>query len=301
VLTYLKYAALRFSKINGFLSLEPIFRLSFLKTPILEVLMSAIDFETFVERLTTAAGEAVLPFFRTAIGIENKKGKGGFDPVTAADRAGEAAMRQIIKANFPSHGVIGEEFGSENENAEYVWVLDPIDGTRSFITGLPSWGTLIGLLRQGNPVYGVMSQPFIKERFLGDGASACCRNLQGERLLRTRSCASLDEAVMCSTSPRLFSAEELPAFEALEQVVRLTRFGGDCYSYCMLAAGHVDIVVEAGLAPYDIMPLIPIVEGAGGIVTSWDGGLATLGGRVIAAGDKNLHAKAIEFLQKQIG
>jgi myo-inositol-1(or 4)-monophosphatase len=262
--------------------------------------MSAIDFESFVERLTTAAGEAVLPFFRTAVGIENK-GKGGFDPVTAADRAGEAAIRQIIKANFPNHGVIGEEFGSENDEAEYTWIIDPIDGTRSFITGLPAWGTLIGLLRKGTPVYGVMSQPFIKERFVGDGASACCKGPHGERILTTRACESLSEAVLCTTSPRLFSAQEIKAFETLEAQVQLTRFGGDCYNYCMLAAGHVDLVVEAGLAPYDILPLIPIVEGAGGIVTAWDGGPATQGGRVIAAGDKGLHAKAVEFLQAKIG
>jgi myo-inositol-1(or 4)-monophosphatase len=258
--------------------------------------MTAVDFAAFVERLANTAGEAVLPFFRTMIGVEDKSRGQKFDPVTAADHAGEAAMRQLIKSTFPGHGIVGEEFGREDEDAEYVWVLDPIDGTRGFITGLPSWGTLIGLLRHGDPVYGLMSQPFIKERFWGDGGSARTRGPLGERKLRTRPCAMLASAVMSATTPRMFSAEELPFFEKLEAAVRDTRFGGDCYAYCMLAAGQIDLVVEAGLQPYDIVALIPIIEGAGGMVTSWDGGPATKGGRVIAAGDRRVHAAALEIL-----
>lgn len=257
--------------------------------------MTAVDFEAFVERLATIAGEAVLPFFRTTIGVENKAGK-GFDPVTAADRAGEAAMRQIIKSTFPSHGIIGEEFGNESADAEYVWVLDPIDGTRGFITGLPIWGTLIGLLKGGSPVYGVMSQPFTRERFWGDGGSAHSKGVMGERKLRARSCARLEDAVMSSTSPRLFTGDQLKAFEALEAATRLTRFGADCYAYCMLAAGQIDLVVETDLKPYDIVALIPIIEGAGGVVTDWQGGPATNGGSIIAAGDRRIHAAAMEIL-----
>lgn len=259
--------------------------------------MTAVDFEAFVDRLATVAGEAVMPFFRTTIGVENKGGK-SFDPVTAADHAGEAAMRQMIKATFPSHGIVGEEFGNEGEDAEYVWVLDPIDGTRGFITGLPTWGTLIGLLKNGAPVYGVMNQPFTKERFLGDGGAARCRNPAGERKLRVRACPDLADAIMSSTSPRLFAGKELDIFEELEAATRHTRFGGDCYAYCMLAAGHIDLVVETSLKPYDIVALIPIIEGAGGVITNWEGGPAASGGRVVAAGDRRVHAAALEMLAK---
>jgi myo-inositol-1(or 4)-monophosphatase len=259
--------------------------------------MTAVDFEGFVERLATVAGEAVMPFFRTMIGVEDKGGLGKFDPVTAADRAGESAMRQLIKSTFPGHGIVGEEFGSENESAEYVWVLDPIDGTRGFITGLPTWGTLIGLLKGGVPVYGTMSQPFTKERFFGDGGSARCRGPHGERKLRTRACARLEDATLSSTSPRLFAGTDLAAFEALEDRTRHTRFGGDCYAYCMLAAGQIDLVVEVGLKPYDIVALIPVIEGAGGVITDWEGGPAAAGGRVIAAGDRRIHAAAMDLLR----
>jgi len=258
--------------------------------------MTAVDFEAFVERLATVAGEAVMPFFRTTIGIEDKGGKGAFDPVTAADHAGESAMRQLIKSTFPSHGIVGEEFGDEAKDAEYVWVLDPIDGTRGFISGLPTWGTLIGLMKGGAPVYGLMSQPFVKERFWGDGGSARYRGPLGDRKLRVRSCARLEDALMSATSPRLFSGRELTAFEAVEQTARLTRYGGDCYAYCLLAGGQIDLVIETGLKPYDIVALIPIIEGAGGVITNWEGGPATEGGHVIAAGDKRVHAAALEIL-----
>ena len=257
-----------------------------------------VDFEAFVERLAHDAGEAVLPFFRTNIGVEDKGPAGRFDPVTAADRAAEVAMRRLIAATFPTHGILGEEFGSERPEAEYVWVLDPIDGTRAFITGLLAWGTLIGLKRNGDAAYGVMSQPFTRERFLGDGATARYRGSNGERRLRTRPCGDLTTAVMSTTSPRSFEGADLAALEALEAQVRLTRFGGDCYAYCMLASGHIDLIIETGLQPYDIVALIPIVEGAGGIVTTWDGGPATDGGRIVAAGDKRLHAAALEELAR---
>ncbi len=261
--------------------------------------MTAVDFEAFVERLADVAGESVMPFFRTTIGVEDKSGaKGGFDPVTAADHAGESAMRQLIKSTFPSHGIVGEEFANENPDAEYVWVLDPIDGTRGFITGLPTWGTLIGLMKAGSPVYGLMSQPFVKERFWGDGGSARYRGALGTRKLRVRSCARIEDAVMSSTSPRLFAGAELAAFEALEGAVRHTRFGGDCYAYCLLAAGQIDLVVETDLKPYDIVALIPIIEGAGGIITDWEGGPVTRGGRVVAAGDRRAHAAALEILTR---
>jgi myo-inositol-1(or 4)-monophosphatase len=260
-------------------------------------IMTAIDFAAFVDRLASVSGETIRPFFRTALGIENKSLAGGFDPVTAADRAAEVAMRTLIKKTFPAHGILGEELGAERADAEYVWVLDPIDGTKSFICGLPAWGTLIALTRRGEPIYGMMHQPFTREHFTGDGSAARYRGPAGDRALRVRPCASLRDAVLLTTSPLLMQDADRTAFQRVEQLVRLSRYGGDCYAYCMLAAGHVDLVIETELKPYDVLPLIPIIEGAGGIVTTWDGGRALAGGRIIAAGDKRVHAAAMEALR----
>ena len=259
--------------------------------------MTAIDFQAFLDELATVSGETVLPFFRTALSIDNKGGPGGFDPVTAADHAAETAMRTLIRRSFPSHGIIGEEYGEERADAEYVWVLDPIDGTKSFISGMPAWGTLIALLRAGEPVFGMMNQPFIRERFSGDGAKAHYRGPAGARDLRVRACAELAEAVLFTTSPLLMKAGDRELFGRVEQMVRLSRYGGDCYAYCMLAAGHVDLVIETGLKPYDVLPLVPIIAGAGGVITTWDGGAPNGGGRIIAAGDKRVHAAALEMLR----
>lgn len=258
--------------------------------------MSAVDFESFVRDMARLSGEAILPFFRSSIGVENKAGKGLFDPVTEGDRAGEAAMRQLIKRTFPAHGIVGEEYGEENPDAEHVWVLDPIDGTKAFIAGIPVWGTLIGLARHRVPVFGMMHQPFIGERFWGDGAAARYEGPAGSRTLRTRPCASLEAATIMTTSPKLFDSHTRTRFDAVEARCRTYRYGADCYAYCMLAAGHVDLVVEAGLKTYDILALVPIIEGAGGIVTTWDGGPAGGGGRIVAAGDKRVHAEAMAIL-----
>jgi myo-inositol-1(or 4)-monophosphatase len=258
--------------------------------------MTAIDFAAFVDQLATASGEAILPFFRTTLSVENKSRGAAFDPVTAADRAAETAMRTLIRRNFPDHGVIGEEFGEERVDAEYVWVLDPIDGTKSFISGMPAWGTLIALTRNSDPVYGMMHQPFTRERFTGDGAVAKYRGPAGERLLHARRCESVADAILMTTSPLLMNDTERTAFQRVEKSARLSRYGGDCYAYCMLAAGHVDLVIECQLKPYDIIPLIPIIEGAGGIVTTWDGAPAKLGGCIVAAGDKRVHAEAMKLL-----
>jgi myo-inositol-1(or 4)-monophosphatase len=260
--------------------------------------MGPVDFAHFVDDLATSSAKAILPFFRTSIAADDKSRGGEFDPVTEADRAGEAAMRQLIKRHFPTHGIFGEEFGAEREDAEYVWVLDPIDGTRAFISGLPTWGTLIGLNRNGRPAFGMMHQPFTGERYFGDCGSANYRGPGGDRKLRTRRCASLAEATLSTTSPKLFAGEDLRAYDRVESIVKLTRYGCDCYAYCMLAAGHIDLVIESGLKPYDIVALIPIIEGAGGIVTSWDGGSAAEGGRIVAAGDRRVHAAAVELLSR---
>jgi myo-inositol-1(or 4)-monophosphatase len=259
--------------------------------------MTAIDFSAFVNELATISGETILPFFRTALSVADKSRSGSFDPVTAADHAAETAMRTMIRRTFPNHGIIGEEYGNDRPDADYVWVLDPIDGTKSFISGMPAWGTLIGLLRRGEPVYGMMNQPFTRERFSGDAGAARYHGPAGERALMVRPCESLSEAVLFTTSPRLMNVADRAAFERVEAAVRLSRYGGDCYAYCMLAAGHVDLVIETELKPYDVLPLVPIITGAGGIITSWDGGAPNNGGRVIAAGDKRVHAAAMEMLK----
>ena len=259
--------------------------------------MTAIDFSSFVDKLASASGETILPFFRTALAIDNKQ-TGGFDPVTAADRAAEQAMRTLIRQNFPGHGVIGEEYGAEHTDAEYVWVLDPIDGTKSFITGMVAWGTLIGLTRFGEPVFGMMNQPFTREKFSGDGGAARYRGPTGGRDLHVRSCASLKDAILSTTSPLLMNKADRAAFGRLENKVKLSRYGGDCYAYCMLAAGLIDLVIETEIKPYDIVAIIPIVTGAGGIVTTWENGPAQAGGRIIVAGDKRVHEAALELLAK---
>jgi myo-inositol-1(or 4)-monophosphatase len=258
--------------------------------------VTVIDFTAFIGRLATVSGETILPFFRTSLSIDNKSVGHDFDPVTEADRAAEAVMRRLIKASFPQHGIVGEEFGSEREDAEYVWVLDPIDGTKSFIAGFPIWGTLIALLHQGTPVFGMMHQPFIGERFSGDSGSAHYQGPSNQRKLAVRRCSSLRDATMYTTSPLLMNNADRAAFDRVGEGVRLNRYGGDCYSYCMLAAGHLDLVIETELKPHDIAALIPIITGAGGIVTTWEGKPAQGGGRIIAAGDPRVHEAAIRLL-----
>ena len=242
----------------------------------------------FLDRLAVVASDSIMPHFRAQTSVEDKGG-GRFDPVTIADRAAEAAMRRLIGETYPEHGIVGEEYGPERADAEFVWVLDPVDGTRAFITGLPVWGTLIGLLWRGRPVLGMMAQPFTGERFAGDCSRAWYRGPSGPAALATRPCASLADAALFTTTPALFSAADRPAYDRVEAAVRLARYGCDCYAYCMVAAGHADIVVESELQPYDIVALIPIIEGAGGRVTDWQGKSAAGGGRVVASGDRRLH------------
>lgn len=259
--------------------------------------MTVIDFAAFIEQLATAAGETIMPYFRTSLSVENKSSTHSLDPVTEADRGAEAVMRRMIKTTFPQHGIVGEEFGIEHEDAEYVWVLDPIDGTKSFISGLPVWGTLIALLHHGKPAFGMMHQPYIGERFYGDNGAAIYRGPSGRRHLGTRRCATLADAVLFTTSPQLMNEADRASFRRVEQEAQLSRYGGDCYAYCMLAAGHIDLVIETELKPHDIAALIPIVTGAGGIVTTWEGEPAQSGGRIVAAGDRAAHEAAIKLLQ----
>lgn len=259
--------------------------------------MTAIDFASFVDQIATASGDTILPFFRTALAIENKK-TGGFDPVTAADRAAEQTMRTLIRRQFPEHGILGEEYGSDGTDAEYVWVLDPIDGTKSFITGMVAWGTLIGLMRFGEPVFGMMHQPFTRERFTGDGGAARYRGPAGSRDLHVRKCAAIEGAILATTSPLLMNEADRAKFGAVENRVKLSRYGGDCYAYCMLAAGLIDLVIETEIKPYDIVAMIPIITGAGGIVTTWENGPAQGGGRVVVAGDARVHKAALDMLNR---
>jgi myo-inositol-1(or 4)-monophosphatase len=246
----------------------------------------------FAHRLADAAAAVTLPYFRSGITAEHKPGPADFDPVTVADRETEEAMRALIRDTYPDHAILGEEGGGKAGPGS-TWVLDPIDGTRSFISGFPTWGTLIAYNEGAEPIVGLMDQPFTGERYHGSPAGA----FLGDKRLHVRPCRSLAEATLYATTPDMFaSPEEKAAFARLETHVKLRRFGGDCYAYCMLAAGFVDLVVEASMAPYDIQALIPIVEAAGGIVTDWQGQSAAQGGRILAAGNRALHDAAMAVL-----
>ncbi|UNK38743.1 histidinol-phosphatase [Shinella sp. H4-D48] len=250
----------------------------------------------FFDLLAEAAKKETLPRFRVGADVVNKEA-GGFDPVTEGDRAAETAIRALIEQHFPEHGILGEEHGSVGLDREYVWVIDPIDGTRAFISGVPVWGTLIGLYRNGDAVMGMVDQPFTGERYFADGKAAHYAGPDGSKTLATRSCPSLADAIMFTTSPHLFTGGGRDRFEAVQEKVRLFRYGVDCYAYALLAAGHVDLVVECGLKPYDVGGLIPVIEQAGGIITAWDGGPAERGGEIIAAGSRAVYDEAIALLQ----
>lgn len=242
--------------------------------------------------LADAAGAVLRRYFRQTLPIIDKEDA---SPVTAADREAEAEMRSLILERFPEHGIFGEEHGMVRADAEYLWVLDPIDGTRSFICGVPLFGTLIALLHRGRPVLGIIDQPILRERWVG--VSGRATTLNGEPV-RTRSTPALDAATLFSTAPELFEGADGDAFRRLQRQVKLTRFGTDCYAYGVLAGGHIDLVVEAQLKPYDYCAIIPVIEGAGGIMTDWEGrplGLQS-DGRVLACGDSRLHALASAVL-----
>jgi histidinol phosphatase-like enzyme (inositol monophosphatase family) len=254
------------------------------------------DPESFFAELAAASAAAILPYFRAGADAANKADAGAFDPVTEGDRAGERAIRGLIAARFPAHAIRGEEYGLSNAGASHEWIIDPIDGTRGFICGLPTWGTLVGLMRGGRPLYGMMNQPHVGERFMGDGRSATLHGRGGAARLRSRRGRALAEALLATTSPGIITGADGEAYRRLEARCRLARYGTDCYAYAMVAAGQIDLVCETGLHAYDIMPLIPIIEGAGGVVTTWDGGPAHDGGRVLAAGSPELHAEALAVL-----
>lgn len=253
---------------------------------------------SFFDKLAAAAAAETMSRFRSKIEIENKLDE-GFDPVTAADKAAERAIREVIEAEYPDHGILGEEEENKNLDSEFVWVIDPIDGTRAFITGLPVWGTLIGLYQNGRAVMGMMDQPFTGERFLSDGKSSFMKLRGGEpQVLKTSNVTDLSKASMFTTTPELHTGDNSRRYFALEKEINLPRYGVDCYAYGVLAMGYADLVCESDLKPYDIGGLIAVVENAGGVVTKWDGGRPEMGGDCLAAATPELHAKALEVLNR---
>ena len=259
------------------------------------------ELAAFAEELAEIAGAVILPYFRRPLTVDNKLGAAGFDPVTEADRAAETAMRRHIAARFPDHGVLGEEHGLTPGRSPLTWILDPIDGTRAFMCGMAQWGSLIALNDGAAPVLGVLDQPFMQERWIGFGGMASFRSRDGMSKLRTRNCVSIAQATLTTTSPfGYFTDEERRAFFALADRAQLTRYGGDCYAYGLLAMGTIDLTLEAALKPWDIQALIPIIEGAGGVVTGWDGTDASQGGRILACGDPRLHAAVVDLLRTSI-
>jgi len=244
-----------------------------------------------------AAGPIALRYFRNPVDVEDKSGGSAFDPVTVADKEVESSIRAELERHFPDHGILGEEQAERESDSPYRWVIDPIDGTRAFISGVPAWGILLGLTFDDRCLTGVMHQPYLGETFLGSAEGAWVRRAGNERAIQTSRTVELASAIVYCTHPSMFGdAEDLLRFERVANQSRMMRFGGDCYSHCLLAHGQIDLVIEGSLEPYDIIPLIPIIEGAGGVVTNWQGGDATGGGLIVSAANAELHAQALETL-----
>jgi myo-inositol-1(or 4)-monophosphatase len=253
----------------------------------------------FAVELAEAAAPLALRYFRAPLDVQNKLAGGGFDPVTRADREVETFIRDAISQRFPSHGIIGEEHGQAAGTDVWEWIIDPIDGTRSFISGSPAWGTLIGILHDQRPVAGVVHVPFTHETFAGSAAGAWMER-DGERTaLRTRPTRTLAEAIICCTHPATFTDnDDRRAFHRVADRCRLLRYGGDCYSYCLLALGQVDLIIEGSLQPYDIVPIMPIIAAAGGVASDARGETAQNGGVIVTAANPTLHAQALALMQE---
>ncbi|KAJ8643188.1 hypothetical protein MRB53_004936 [Persea americana] len=263
------------------------------------------DIDRFAQvgnKAADASGEVIRKYFRKSFEIHDKE---DLSPVTIADRAAEESMVSVILENFPSHAIYGEENGwrCKEKTADYVWVLDPIDGTKSFITGKPVFGTLIALLHKGIPIVGIIDQPVLRERWIG--MSGRRTTLNGQEI-STRPCSNLSQAYLYTTSPHLFSEDAEEAFVRVRNKVKVPLYGCDCYAYALLSSGFVDLVIESGLKPYDFLSLIPVIEGAGGLITDWKGHKLhweassdsnVTSFNVIAAGDAELHQKALDLLQ----
>ncbi|MDJ0823059.1 MAG: histidinol-phosphatase [Paracoccaceae bacterium] len=255
------------------------------------------DLIELAHALADAARQAILPHFRTvSIATENKDAA-GFDPVTVADRAAEQAMRDILAERRPQDGILGEEFADQPSQSGLTWVLDPIDGTRGFISGTPTWGVLIALANAHGPMMGIIDQPYVGERFFGGFGLAEMTGPLGKLPLGARPTTALASALLFTTFPEVGTAEEEAAFRRVAAETKLVRYGMDCYAYALLAAGQVDLVVEAGLNAYDIQAPIAVIEAAGGIVTNWQGDPVHQGGQAIAAATPELHQAALALLQ----
>ncbi len=245
------------------------------------------ELDAFLVELNDAAAEAILPLFRADHGLIDKGGLAGFDPVTEADKGAERAIRNLICERYPDHGVIGEEYGEDRPDAEFVWVLDPVDGTRAFIAGLPVWTTLIGLRFQGKPVLGSIGQPFLGELYIGHAGGSRLITRGETRPLKVRPCPSLSSALIATTDPAIFEGPEQEGWRAVRAAARLARLGCDAYAYAMVAAGTIDLVIETRLKAWDIDAAIPVIAGAGGFTTDWTGApLGAHGGRIAIAGDR---------------
>jgi myo-inositol-1(or 4)-monophosphatase len=249
----------------------------------------------FAETLADAARAIVVRYFRSDLAVVHKAAETPrTQPVTVADRAAEAAIRELIEAHYPEHGIVGEELGSARAEAEWQWLIDPIDGTRAFIAGFPLFGTLIGLTRAGEPVLGVIDQPLLGERFAGSRKGAFLNRAP----VRTRACARLEDAVLATTDAAMMTTPaRRVAFEGLRRRAAVTQFGGNCYAYAMLAVGAVDLVIEGDLKPWDVGALVPVVEAAGGVIAAWDGGPALASSLVVACGDRALYDQVAPLLR----
>ncbi|MBV9815880.1 MAG: histidinol-phosphatase [Alphaproteobacteria bacterium] len=249
-------------------------------------------YAAFAATLADAAGKIIRPYFRKPLAVDDKP---DLSPVTAADRTAEQAMRSLIERRFPEHGIIGEEFGRVRDDAEFVWVLDPIDGTKSFISGVPLFGTLIALTHKGRPILGIIDQPISRERWVGVAGRTTSFN---GAVVYSRACSELATATLFATTPDMFKGADADAFARVSASVKLTRFGADCYAHGLVACGFIDLVLEAGLKPYDFCAMVPIVEGAGGIATDWRGAGLDLAsdGRILVAGDRRIHRAALELI-----
>ncbi len=250
----------------------------------------------FAVETAVTGGKATLTWFRQSPTVENKATEGAFDPVTEADRACERIVRKRIQATYPHHGIRGEEF-DDVDAGDYTWIVDPIDGTRAFISGFLHWGVLLGLLRQDKPELGVLAQPFTGEVFSGDSTYAYYSRGGEDIRIGTSQTQRLNEATFATTDPHLFEGDTAASvLKQIESSVRLIRYGCDCYQYAMLAMGQLDLVVENQLQPWDILPLIPIIRGAGGVVTNWQGEEDWSAGEAIASANTTLHEQALERL-----
>lgn len=259
------------------------------------------DIFATANEMADAARAATLEHFRSrTLSAENKEEQ-RFDPVTVADRLSEQRMREILARRRPDDGILGEEFGQQSGTSGLTWVLDPIDGTRGYLSGTPTWGVLISVADETGPIYGIIDQPYIRERFEGGLGRAQVIGPSGQAELRCREARPLSEAILFSTFPEVGTDLEAAAFRRVSERAKLTRYGMDCYAYALIAAGAIDLVIEAGLQAYDVQAPIAVITAAGGIVTDWQGRPCHAGGQVLAAANASIHAEALELIRGVTG